>query len=218
MAQSTIRLSPRRKSRLIQLLLAVLLIVVIFQILRFYQLGRHDMLQSQSHSLTRAIVEQSATAALPALRNEDDDALNEMADTLVLNPAIVDVAIYDHQGILLATNAEYISLRERLPELITDDQDTQLSSRVSPIHDQGKVVGFIQLTLSYAALQQDTRSQTRYLDDQIRLALLLAVIAGFLLSSSVRRGVRAAVGYRPSKTKSKKGKAVSVKSVTNESS
>lgn len=218
MAQSTIRLSPRRKSRLLQLLLAIVLIMVIFQILRFYQLGRHDLLQSQSHSLTRAIVEQSATAALPALRNEDDDALNEMADTLVLNPAIVDVAIYDHQGILLATNSEYISLRERLPELITDDEDAQLSSRVSPINDQGKVVGFIQLTLSYAVLQQDTHNQTRYLDDQIRLALLLAVIAGFLLSSSVRRGVRAAVRYRPNKNKPSTSKANTTKSAANESS
>ncbi|MBW8192694.1 hypothetical protein K0504_16780 [Neiella marina] len=197
MSHSTIRLTARRKSRLWQLLLAIVLIMVIFQILRFYQLGRNDMLQSQSFSLTRAIVEQSATAALPALRNEDDDALHEMANTLIQNPAIFDVAIYDHQGILLATNTDYTSLRERLPELTTTDKETQLSSRVAPIYDQQEVVGFIQLTLSYASLQRDTHNQSRQLDDQIRLALLFSVIAGFLLSSSIRRGIRDAGRWRP---------------------
>ncbi|MBD1390381.1 hypothetical protein IC617_13140 [Neiella sp. HB171785] len=196
MAQSTIRLSPRRRSRFIQLLLAIVLLLVVFQIMRVYQLGRHDMLMSQSRSLTRAIVEQSAAAALPAMRNQDDSALADMANVLIQNPAIYDVAVYDNQGLLLATNDNYVSLRERLPELTTTDHAEQLSSRVTSIYDQGEVVGFMQLTLSYAALQHDTRDQMRQLDDQMRLALILAALAGFLFSGSIRRGIRAATRIR----------------------
>ncbi|GGA66111.1 hypothetical protein GCM10011369_04550 [Neiella marina] len=196
MPHSTIRLSPRRRSRFIQLLLAIGLLLVVFQIMQVYQLGRHDMLMSQSRSLTRAIVEQSAAATLPAMRNQDDTALAEMANVLVQNPAIYDVAVYDHQGLLLATNDDYVSLRERLPELTTADQAEQLSSRVTSIYDEGEVVGFMQLTLSYAALQHDTRGQIRQLDDQMRLALILAALAGFLFSGSIRRGIRAATRLR----------------------
>ncbi|MCM2680526.1 AhpA/YtjB family protein [Echinimonas agarilytica] len=192
MPQSTISLSPRRRSRFFQLLIALALILAVLHIMQGSKVMEKQLLESQTQTVTRSLVEQTANAASLLLQDQDEESLNLMATTLTHHPAIQDVAIYDINGYLVSTSDDYMPLKDRLKQLIHDDPAVRLTPRVSYVYSQGEAIGYLQFSVLYLEMMADSTQIRRVIDERSRLSLLMAAIAGFLLSGSVRRGIRAA--------------------------
>lgn len=96
-------LKKRQKvTRLIQVCLAVGLIFGLVHLWQSSLINGNQLLNSQTKVMARLLAQQAANAAAPAMYLKNDQQLKWLANTLVTDPKVMSVNIYDSDGVRLA--------------------------------------------------------------------------------------------------------------------
>ena len=187
MLENQIRVSTIKRNRLLQLLASIIFVLLVLKILSNEQQFNRYAASEQARDVTRILVEQAASTAARQVMEQDENGLATMATRLTQHPSVHDVAIYDSFGRLLATSQSYQPLQERMTELLETHPKLRLDARVASIDNDGVSIGFIQMTVSYQTLISSMQPQQEQSENNIRLALLFSLLAGFLLAKSTHK-------------------------------
>ncbi|EKE72404.1 putative SerB-cotransposed membrane protein [Gallaecimonas xiamenensis 3-C-1] len=173
----------RRWLRLVALALALSLLGVLLW--RWQNLAQAGLQveRQQISVMARALTSQAAYAAGQLMSNGEDKALQGLADRLAKEPQLLDAAIYDATGSVLARSGSdkpVLSLLEKADE-------NRLIPYVSEIQSAGQVLGYLRITLTEDEVVHDARTYRKQVGESLRLMLLMAILMGFLLALVVRR-------------------------------
>ncbi|MGL5335553.1 MAG: YtjB family periplasmic protein [Enterovibrio sp.] len=149
----------------------------------------YQMLYSQTDALARVISRQVSQNSVDAIAKKDHRAMKKIIEQLSKEALILDVTMYDNMGTVLAQSPNAIALEEltglRSPLAIEGIGRHQL---VEPVIGNGRLIGFVRLTLEHGRLVKDAAAQLEQSTKTVRLMLLIAfVIGAFVLYSLAKK-------------------------------
>ncbi|MPY22703.1 YtjB family periplasmic protein [Shewanella sp. YLB-07] len=203
-----------RISRLVQMVIAITLAVGLIQLWETSLLQGQQLLKSQTQKMARLLVQQTAYGAAPALQLQNDEQLQWLASTLVLDPKVMSASIFSEDGQRLAF-AQSVTDEELEP----DSQElSQLLERYPPyveaVTQDGNNLGFIEVRLEPRLFFNEIKEAHQIHMEQQQMMLVIAGLIGMLLSRSLsfkradfdRRKTRAKLRKKPKLLKKNKVK------------
>ncbi|MCL1124696.1 AhpA/YtjB family protein [Shewanella surugensis] len=174
-----------RISRLIQIIIAVLLMIGLFQLWETSLLQGQQLLKSQTKNMARLFIQQTAYAAAPALKLKDQQQLSWLANGLIQDPKVMSASIFNHEGVRLAfaqkvTDKPFEPNSETLTRLLNT-----YPPFVEPVLQDGENLGYIELRLTPNSFLNDIKAAHELNMQQQQIMLLIAGIIGMLLSRSL---------------------------------
>lgn len=168
--------------RAIQLLVALLLLTWIGS--NWYSVGQRgdEVTRLQTEALARVILSQASHEARVWILEENADGLYGLAHHLQQQEGILEVSIQDAQGRSLVRAGHDMAVQDYLTSL-----PTYLTAvpKVSPIDDNGRVVGFMRITFDYQRILAESDMYQRAYMQRSGFLIFLSVLAGFLLAISI---------------------------------
>ncbi|WP_153915211.1 AhpA/YtjB family protein [Shewanella sp. TC10] len=193
-------------SRIIQIVLAVILLFGLTHLWKSSLNNGQQLLNSQTQIMARLLAQQAANGAAPAMFLQNDEQLQWLANALIDDPKVMSVNIYDAQGVRLAF-AQSVSEED----LDADDQDLkQLLSPYPPMIEnvlQGENnLGYIEVRLNLRIFFDEIKTLYQENMKLQQTMLIVAGIIGLLLSRALsfkradfdRRKTRAKQGRKNS--------------------
>ncbi|MCL1066600.1 hypothetical protein L2735_07220 [Shewanella olleyana] len=193
-------------SRIIQIVLAVILLFGLTHLWKSSLNNGQQLLNSQTQIMARLLAQQAANGAAPAMFLQNDEQLQWLANALIDDPKVMSVNIYDAQGVRLAF-AQSVSK----DELDADDQELkQLLSPYPPMIEnvlQGENnLGYIEVRLNLRIFFDEIKTLYQENMKLQQTMLIVAGIIGLLLSRALsfkradfdRRKTRAKQGRKNS--------------------
>ena len=174
-----------------QLGIGLLLVVILLEVLFFNLHQSRQLLGNQIHILTNSLIRNQIASIRPVLATQNWHQLNQLLEDWQQDPLILGIRIFAADGTLQVASSNSLPVIERLRQ--QPDRDLLQLSR--PIWQEGELIGFIRLTLDRQALTRQTASQQQDLQSQQHIMLLLAFLAGVMLTGAVNR-LREALGSR----------------------
>ncbi|WP_137226281.1 AhpA/YtjB family protein [Shewanella sp. MEBiC00475] len=96
-------LKKRQKfSRIVQIIVAIVLIFGLIQLWQSSLRNGQKLLNSQTKVMARLLAQQAANGAAPAMYLQNDEQLQWLASALAADPKVMSVNIYNSQGVRLA--------------------------------------------------------------------------------------------------------------------
>ncbi|PHQ76843.1 MAG: hypothetical protein COB74_00485 [Shewanella sp.] len=201
-----------RISRLVQMAIAITLAVGLIQLWQTSLLQGQQLLKSQTQKMARLLVQQTAYGAAPALQLQNDEQLQWLASTLVLDPKVMSASIFSEDGQRLAF-AQSVTDEELEP----DSQELSLLLEryppyVEAVTQDGNNLGFIEVRLEPRLFFNEIKEAHQIHMEQQQMMLIIAGLIGMLLSRSLsfkradfdRRKTRAKLRKKPKKLKKDK--------------
>ena len=193
-------------SRIIQIVLAIILLFGLTHLWKSSLNNGQQLLNSQTQIMARLLAQQAANGAAPAMYLQNDEQLQWLANALIDDPKVMSVNIYDAQGVRLAF-AQSVSE----DELDADDQELkQLLSPYPPMIEnvlQGENnLGYIEVRLNLRIFFDEIKTLYQENMKLQQTMLIVAGIIGLLLSRALsfkradfdRRKTRAKQGRKNS--------------------
>ncbi|WP_406664317.1 AhpA/YtjB family protein [Gallaecimonas sp. GXIMD1310] len=176
---------PGRRRRWLRLLALTSGIVLLGLLLwRWQDLTRagKQVERQQVSVMTRALTSQAAFAAGQLMQQDDKKALQGLVNRLAKEPQLLDAAIYDASGTLLARSGSQAPVLSLLEKAASE----QLIPYVSEIHHQGQVSGYLRITLSEDNVVKNARHYRQQVNQALKVMLALAFFVGVLLMAALR--------------------------------
>ncbi|WP_102526918.1 AhpA/YtjB family protein [Shewanella sp. 10N.286.51.B7] len=193
-------------SRLIQIVLAIILLIGLTHLWKSSLNNGQQLLNSQTQIMARLLAQQAANGAAPAMFLQNDEQLQWLANALIDDPKVMSVNIYDAQGVRLAF-AQSVSE----DDLDADDKELkQLLSPYPPLIEnvlQGENnLGYIEVRLNLRIFFDEIKTLYQENMKLQQTMLIVAGIIGLLLSRALsfkradfdRRKTRAKQGRKNS--------------------
>ncbi|PKF51876.1 YtjB family periplasmic protein [Enterovibrio nigricans] len=142
----------------------------------------YKMLYDQTESLSRVILRQAAASAYTAISGDDVETLQLLVSNLQEEPLILDAAVYDVRGNVLATSVGAMPL-EQLTGLNTPLAVASIGRQqlVEPIAHDGHITGFVRITLEHANVIKAASNRLEQSINLVRAMILVALVTGALL-------------------------------------
>lgn len=165
----------------------VLTIAVVTMWLNVSSQGK-DLLSENAEVLAKNILLQTSHSAQKYIESDDIDALHQLADSAMKSDYILEMVIYDNQGIVLSKSNNAITTRARF---ITD-----LNQEVQPLNpapfvqevrnEDNELLGFVRITVLKKNLQNAGLTFVTEISGQIIILAFLSLLIGYLLTVGLR--------------------------------
>ncbi|MGL5040039.1 MAG: AhpA/YtjB family protein [Aeromonas sp.] len=177
--------------RAISLAAGILLGCCVFGVLIHMQGESQASLHSDARSRAQALVAYAVRDVTRWMKEDKSSELERLTQDLAAEPDIFDATLYDERGIPLAQSQQALPLENLLPigsdNKSLPEQGKGRSQFVQEIRDGERTLGFLRITLEEQKLLVDKDTQLKVIQEKQRLLLLVALLAGLLISYGVRR-------------------------------
>jgi membrane protein len=148
-------------------------------------------LHSEARNRAQALVAYAARDMKRWIKEEKSSELERLARDLAAEPEILDATLYDGRGIPLAQSEQAVPLESLLP-IGSDNKSLPEQGKgriqfVQEIRDGEQTIGFLRITLEEQQMLADKDTRLKVVQEKQRLMLLVALLAGVLISYGVRR-------------------------------
>ena len=177
--------------RVLSLAAGILLGCWVLGVLIHMQGESQAALHSEARNRAQALVAYAARDMKRWIKEEKSSELERLARDLAAEPEILDVTLYDGRGIPLAQSEQAVPLESLLPigsdNKSLPDQGKGRIQFVQEILDGPQTIGYLRITLEEQKLLADKDTRLKVVQEKQRLMLLVALLAGLLISYGVRR-------------------------------
>lgn len=180
-----------RLHRAVIVLACLALLVTLLQGASWFSQNHQKSRNAQFEELGHTLARQVGYSLVPLMKdaNPDIHSITTLLDQLTHNSRVLDAAVYDASGALVARSGENISVSDRLA-LHGNQAGSYLSRQiVEPIAGKQAPLGSVRLTLDTHTLATDAR-QVDNTTNVLRLMLLLALAIGIVLTRTLLQGKR----------------------------
>ena len=180
-----------RLHKAVIVLLCLALLVALMQGASWFSRGSQQARTVQLEELARTLGRQVAFTLVPVMKTEslDHKRIIQILDTLTNDSRVLDAAVYDVSGRLIAKSGESINVRDRLA-LDGPKAGSYFNKQiVSPVEEKNGPIGYLRFTLDTHSLATEAR-QVDNTTNILRLMLLLAVATGMILARTLLGGKR----------------------------
>lgn len=137
---------------------------------------------NQVSNLSHVLVKQQANMfSLMLMKNAKNEDLSEALDSFSQENFVIDASLYSPTGVLMAKSQQAIDVKNRLEQQSDTHQTQQI---VEPIFAKQDLVGFLRVTFD-AKYGQTTKSKVNQMFNQLYGELIILVLIGALLASSL---------------------------------
>ena len=148
-------------------------------------------LHNEARSRAQALVAYAARDMKRWIKEDKSSELERLARDLAAEPEILDATLYDGRGIPLAQSEQAVPLESLLP-IGSDNKSLPEQGKgriqfVQEIRDGELTIGFLRITLEEQQMLADKDTRLKVVQEKQRLMLLVALLAGLLISYGVRR-------------------------------
>ncbi|HGY1076411.1 TPA: YtjB family periplasmic protein [Aeromonas salmonicida subsp. salmonicida] len=174
--------------RVLSLGAGILLGLWVLGVLIHMQSESQASLHSEARNRAQALVAYAARDMKRWIKEDKNSELERLAQDLAAEPEILDATLYDARGIPLAQSDQAVPLDSLLP--IGGDLPEQGKGRiqfVQEIVDEEQTLGYLRITLEEHQLLAEKDTRLKVIQEKQRLMLLVALLAGLLISYGVRR-------------------------------
>ena len=177
--------------RVLSLAAGILLGCWVLGVLIHMQGESQAALHSEARNRAQALVAYAARDMKRWIKEEKSSELERLARDLAAEPEILDVTLYDGRGIPLAQSEQAVPLESLLP-IGSDNKSLPDLGKgriqfVQEILDGAQTIGYLRITLEEQKLLADKDTRLKVVQEKQRLMLLVALLAGLLISYGVRR-------------------------------
>ena len=177
--------------RVLSLAAGILLGCWVLGVLIHMQGESQASLHSEARNRAQALVAYAARDMKRWIKEEKSSELERLARDLAAEPEILDVTLYDGRGIPLAQSEQAVPLESLLP-IGSDNKSLPEQGKgriqfVQEIRDGEQTIGFLRITLEEQQMLADKDTRLKVVQEKQRLMLLVALLAGVLISYGVRR-------------------------------
>ncbi|MFQ2821620.1 MULTISPECIES: AhpA/YtjB family protein [Aeromonas] len=177
--------------RVLSLAAGILLGCWVLGVLIHMQGESQAALHSEARNRAQALVAYAARDMKRWIKEEKSSELERLARDLAAEPEILDVTLYDGRGIPLAQSEQTVPLESLLP-IGSDNKSLPDLGKgriqfVQEILDGAQTIGYLRITLEEQKLLADKDTRLKVVQEKQRLMLLVALLAGLLISYGVRR-------------------------------
>ncbi len=147
-----------------------------------------ELLSENAEVLAQNILLQTSHSAQRYIENDDLDALHQLTDSTLKSDYLLEMVIYDNQGLVLSKSANAITTRARF---ISD-----LNSEIEPLNpapfvkeirnDKNDLLGFVRITVLKKNLQDSGHTFITEISGQIIVLALLSLFIGYLLTTGLK--------------------------------
>ncbi|OZG42569.1 hypothetical protein CAK78_07315 [Aeromonas sp. A35_P] len=177
--------------RVLSLGAGVLLGLWVLAVLIHMQSESQASLHSEARNRAQALVAYAARDMKRWIKEEKNSELERLARDLAAEPEILDVTLYDARGIPLAQSDNAVPLDSLLPigdnNKSVPEQGKGRIQFVQEILDGELTLGYLRITLEEQQMLADKDTRLKVVQEKQRLMLLVALLAGLLISYGVRR-------------------------------
>ncbi|KRW51185.1 hypothetical protein AO724_08555 [Aeromonas allosaccharophila] len=177
--------------RVLSLAAGILLGCWVLGVLIHMQGESQASLHSEARNRAQALVAYAARDMKRWIKEDKSSELERLARDLAAEPEILDVILYDGRGIPLAQSEQAVPLESLLPigsdNKSLPDQGKGRIQFVQEILDGAQTIGYLRITLEEQKLLADKDTRLKVVQEKQRLMLLVALLAGLLISYGVRR-------------------------------
>lgn len=172
--------------------LAILVLIVMVAVIGVNSVkitkGNEQIQQNQLKTLTQVLVTQAALSAGDLLSTEDQERLLKLTNQLAQDDLVYDAAIYDAEGIRLASSDNARTVRETLG-LDTPLETARIGKQqlVEPVIHDNTVIGFVRITFETGKVTAFSDHYYRKSDRYMYTMVGLSFISGLLLAIVIRR-------------------------------
>ncbi|RWR00903.1 hypothetical protein ED28_15725 [[Pantoea] beijingensis] len=177
--------------RTVIVLICLTLLVVLMQGASWFSLGHQIARSEQVDELARTLTRQVAFSLTPLMENGDDNRqkITTILQQLTDHSRILDAAVYNEDGTLLAHSGEGISVRDRLA-LDGKRAGSYFNHQIVQSLDSiDGPLGFVRITLDTHVLVTEAR-QVDNTTNILRLMMLLSLAIGIILTRTLLRNRR----------------------------
>ena len=170
--------------RAIQLVVSMLLLGWIGA--SWYSVGQRgeEVTLLQTEELARVILAQASHEAQVWILEDNQEGLRGLAQHLQQQDGILEVAIQDERGRTLVRAGHQMTVQDYLTTLPTS---MRAVPKVSPIDNNGQMIGFIRITFDYQRTLAESDMYQRAYMQRSGFLVFLSVLAGFLFATAVLR-------------------------------
>lgn len=172
-------------SRVMQFTLAITLLVSLVLLWQSSLLQGQQLLDSQTNKMARLLVEQTSYGATPALKTNNKEHLQWLADAQVQDPKVKSVAIYDAHGERLSFAQGISSEALAFDSKLLQQQLASFPPLVETIIDQDEKLGFIEIRLDVEQFVNEIKQAHQLNMDQQQMMLIIAGIIGMLFARAL---------------------------------
>lgn len=177
--------------RVVSLAAGVLLGLWVLVLLIHMQGESQAALHAAARDRAQALVAYAARDMKRWIKEDKSSELERLARDLAAEPEILDVTLYDGRGIPLAQSEQAVPLESLLP-IGSDNKSLPDLGKgriqfVQEILDGAQTIGYLRITLEEQKLLADKDTRLKVVQEKQRLMLLVALLAGLLISYGVRR-------------------------------
>ena len=177
--------------RVLSLAAGILLGCWVLGVLIHMQGESQASLHSEARNRAQALVAYAARDMKRWIKEEKSSELERLARDLAAEPEILDATLYDGRGIPLAQSEQAVPLESLLP-IGSDNKSLPEQGKgriqfVQEIRDGEQTIGFLRITLEEQQMLADKDTRLKVVQEKQRLMLLVALLAGVLISYGVRR-------------------------------
>ncbi len=172
---------------IITLLLAVMVVVIGLNSVKITK-GNEDIQANQLETLTKVLISQASLSASEMIAQQDQERLLKLANQLAEDNLVFDAAIYDSEGIRLASSDNSKSVREILG-LDTPLETARIGKQqlVEPVMYDGSIIGYVRITFETGLLTAFSDHYYRKSDRYMYTMVGMSFISGVLLTVIIRR-------------------------------
>lgn len=177
--------------RVLSLVAGLLLGCWVLVVLLHMQGESQAALHTEARNCAQALVAYAARDMKRWLKEENSSELERLARDLATEPEILDVTLYDGRGIPLAQSEQAVPLESLLPigdnNKSMPEQGKGRIQFVQEVLDGDKTLGYLRITLEEQQMLADKDTRLKTIQEKQRLILLVALLAGLLISYGIRR-------------------------------
>ncbi|CAJ1846202.1 AhpA/YtjB family protein [Aeromonas jandaei] len=177
--------------RVLSLVAGLLLGCWVLVVLLHMQGESQAALHSEARHRAQALVAYAARDMKRWIKEDNSSELERLARDLATEPEILDVTLYDGRGIPLAQSEQAVPLESLLP-IGSDNKSMPEQGKgriqfVQEIQDGTQTLGYLRITLEEQQMLADKDTRLKVTQEKQRLMLLVALLAGVLISYGIRR-------------------------------
>ncbi|MBG6246993.1 MULTISPECIES: YtjB family periplasmic protein [Symbiopectobacterium] len=167
-------------------LICLALLVALMQVASYFSLSHQMARSEQVEDIARTLARQVAFSLTPLMESNDDNSqkISTMLAQLTQNSRILDAALYQQDGSLIARTGEEVVVRDRLAldgKRVGSYFNHQI---VQPINGKDGPIGFLRMTLDTHVLATEAK-QVDNTTNILRLMILLALAIGIILARTL---------------------------------
>ncbi|MGG2141792.1 YtjB family periplasmic protein [Symbiopectobacterium sp. RP] len=167
-------------------LICLALLVALMQGASYFSLSHQMAGSEQLEDIARTLARQVAFSLTPLMESNDDNSqkISTMLAQLTQNSRILDAALYQQDGSLIARTGEEVVVRDRLAldgKRVGSYFNHQI---VQPINGKDGPIGFLRMTLDTHVLATEAK-QVDNTTNILRLMILLALAIGIILARTL---------------------------------